>query len=137
MKIFTSKAWQEHLREHREDLEVARNNKPTDYERERLKRYRRVIRELWEAHSKPYPDREPGDSGFGQRWWCSGCRTPWPCATVRMVFQAEGFEYEYAPLRLSIKGEKRGKNKVEPRPGHIMYVEGVEPDRCTCKDEEN
>lgn len=133
MKFFTGKAWRQHLADHREALMVARNNKPSDYERERLNRYRAVIRDLWEKHSKPHPSGEPGDSHFGQTWWCSGCRTPWPCHTARAIFAAEGFAYDYAPLRIPIRGEKRLQNAIELGAGHWMRVEGVEPDRCqTC-----
>lgn len=130
MKFFTRRQWLEHVAEQRANLAAARNSKPRDHEREELARLRKVINELWAKHSKPYPDGDPGDSRFGQVWWCSECRTQWPCRIARAVFKAKGMGHDYLPLRLPIRGEKRLSGAIQLGGGHWIAVPGVVPDEA-------
>ncbi|WP_122262204.1 hypothetical protein [Ornithinimicrobium cerasi] len=45
---------------------------------------RGLVREMHEQH-KPYPGQwaDIGNGGSGSEWWCTSCRTHWPCKPWR------------------------------------------------------
>lgn len=55
-------------------------------------------------HGRPYPDQGSSSRTFATgwathtvRWWCSECRTPWPCKTFNRLRSIFGVAHEWKP----------------------------------------
>lgn len=105
-------------------FELSSAKPPKSYELEKLQRYEAAFDKLWKKHSKPYTSKQPGDYDYGQVWWCSTCRTQWPCETANLVLTVNG-SHKLGPMRAPIVGETIVPEGVEPSPGSWMRVQGL------------
>lgn len=85
----------------REEWDQLPENRPSwrDQDRESL---RNVLKGVDQLH-QPYLGGEFGHRHSGERFWCEGCRQPYPCATAKVLLTyGNGADVEqWAPVTLA------------------------------------